>query len=399
MGIDTVKIKSPYLTTAIMKKIEAQGDTLIRRNNDSGEVTWELTKTTLQGSYDSRIMIRPMHEEAVKNSRNGRPEWKPSPPYIFVECSIPKAFYGQNIYGAIEDFQQACQDLIVLLRGLLDVKLPDAATWKVYRIDWAENYRLPFEAIQEYFEGIYTIQFPRRKVVKYGDEAIHIPGTTTTIKIYHKGKEFAKHDSKRLYFWYREEFRRQSPRSQASSRNHYFAARKVEALQRLANSRLRFEVELHAPKLDHEFGHRPRVSEVTTQFLQSMYDHEVQRLLREGKNSIQTVRTSREVMERLTEHYEGILVSRLHGFWHLLATHGEKAAREAHTKPTFYRNRKQLSDAGISWHGTDVQIIARQGNSLPVDFSPVRSDPRRCIGRVREIPAILKERGFTQLAA
>jgi hypothetical protein len=80
--------------------------------------------------------------------------------------------------------------------------------WIVRRVDWAENYALPFTAIQEFFEGIYTIQFPRRKGIKYGDHAVYFPGSTTTVKIYHKGLEFAKHDSKRMK-WFLGNYRSQ----------------------------------------------------------------------------------------------------------------------------------------------------------------------------------------------
>lgn len=84
---------------------------------------------------------------------------------------------GQNIYGNAVDFQTTCQVLINKIAELLSMTLPSALKWIVRRVDWAENYALPFIAIQEFFEGIYTVQFPRRKASKYGDHAVYFPGT------------------------------------------------------------------------------------------------------------------------------------------------------------------------------------------------------------------------------
>ena len=69
------------------------------------------------------------------------------------------------------------------------------------------------------------------------------------------------------------------------------------------------------------------------------------------------------------------------------------------TRATFYRRRKQLVDVGVSWLATDKQLIERQGQMLPADFSPVRANPRRCESLVRERPAFNYERGLLQLAA
>lgn len=159
MGLDTVRLKTPYMPRSIVDKIKSQGESYNRVSNGTGEVIWEVTRTNLQGSHDSRIMVKPMYEDCVR-SRSGKPEWHPSPPYLVIECSIPKAFHGQNVYGAIEDFHGACERLHGLLQRLLGVPLPSVDGWTVQRIDWAENFQLPFQAVQEFFEGIYHIGFP-----------------------------------------------------------------------------------------------------------------------------------------------------------------------------------------------------------------------------------------------
>ena len=159
-------------------------------------------------------------------------------------------------------------------------------------MDWAESFQLPYQAVQEFFEGIYHVAFPRRKMQKYGNESIFVPGTTTTIKLYHKGPEFQKNDRKRLAWVLRNFFQENKPRDAAPDWAQRQAYRKVAAIQRLANNRLRAEVEVHAEKLDYDFGHKPKVREVTTDYLQAVFDKEIARLLREGSEGVKVVRSS-----------------------------------------------------------------------------------------------------------
>jgi II/X family phage/plasmid replication protein len=174
--------------------------------------------------------------------------------------------------------------------------------------------------------------------------------------------------------------------------------RKIVALQRLANSRMRVEIEIHADKLDADFGYKPRVDEITDEYLTGLHDREVKRLLKEGKSGMNTVRLSKAVSERLNTFYGDTIGNRLHGFWCQLATNGEVECRKRYARTVFYRNRKLLTDAGVSWNCTDVKLIRSQG-ALPVDFVPLRTDPRLCTGWVREKPAFLLDREFLKLVA
>lgn len=398
MGLDTVRLKSPYMNRSIVDRIKAQGESYCRICNDTGERIWEITRTNLRGSFDSRIMVKPMYEDCTK-SRSGKPEWHVSEPYLIVECSVAKAINGQNVYGVIEDLQEACERVRTLLQRLLGVTLPPTANWTVQRVDWAENFQLPYQAVQEFFEGIYHVAFPRRKMQKYSNESIFVPGTTTTIKLYHKGPEFQKNDRKRLYVVLRSEYQQNRPKDAPPEWAANKASRRLTAMQRLANNRLRAEVELHAEKLDYDFGHKPKVREITTEYLQAVFDKEIHRLLREGNGSVQIVRTSIAVRDRLEANFNLELAGLLHGFWLGLATHGEDDMKKRSKPSTFYRRRKYLVDNGVSWLATDMQLIERQGQMLPADFSPVRANPRRCKCLVREIPAFNYERGLLQLAA
>ena|SRR6476659_10084842 len=99
MAIDTIKLKSPYMDEYLFLAIETTCG-LLRQGVrlSTGEILYQITIGELEGSWDSRINIRPMRDD-WRRGRSGRPELCPSEPYIVVECSLAKVFNGQNIYG------------------------------------------------------------------------------------------------------------------------------------------------------------------------------------------------------------------------------------------------------------------------------------------------------------
>lgn len=341
----------------------------------SGEVRYEIFSGELLGSWDSRISVVPKYEDYIIN-KNGRPELHPCEPYLVVEASLHKVFCGHNVYGGPVEFQRMCSDFVVLLEELLGVEFPPARCWTVHRVDVALVYRLEKPQIKEFFDGIQLISFPRRKkgAAKYA-MAVYFAGKTTTIKLYHKGAEFAVHERSRLRGFFTNLFA--SLHGVADEKNRSRVERKVAALQRLADRRLRAEVEIHSDKFQYDFGKNPRVDEVSDAYLQQVYDKEMEKLLREGKQAMDTVRESRAVMRRLQDMYGYSSGNRLYGFWSALCTLGDEVTREQFPKTVFYRNRKQLEDAGVSWRGTDVVVVAND-KLIPSDFAPVRSDKRLC---------------------
>ncbi|WP_296560012.1 phage/plasmid replication protein, II/X family [Pigmentiphaga sp.] len=375
MPYDTVKLKSPPLGRQVVERIQQQCFLRMGVEVSSGEVRYEIFSGELLGSWDSRISVVPKYEDYIIN-KNGRPELHPCEPYLVVEASLHKVFCGHNVYGGPVEFQRMCSDFVVLLEELLGVEFPPARCWTVHRVDVALVYRLEKPQIKEFFDGIQLISFPRRKkgAAKYA-MAVYFAGKTTTIKLYHKGAEFAVHERSRLRGFFTNLFA--SLHGVADEKNRSRVERKVAALQRLADRRLRAEVEIHSDKFQYDFGKNPRVDEVSDAYLQQVYDKEMEKLLREGKQAMDTVRESRAVMRRLQDMYGYSSGNRLYGFWSALCTLGDEVTREQFPKTVFYRNRKQLEDAGVSWRGTDVVVVAND-KLIPSDFAPVRSDKRLC---------------------
>jgi II/X family phage/plasmid replication protein len=368
MAIDTVKLISPELTEEQAGIIQQACVLRSAVEVASGEVLYSLTTGSLLGSWDSRVSVRIDRErwsvspEDRLQRRQGQStrslvRKNPCAPYVVIEGSVHKAMLGHNLFGGPCELLPACQWLVADVAGRLGVTLPAAQLWEVARVDWAEVYDLGrFVACEEYVSGLNMAQFPRRKVVRYGSESLMSAGTTTALKVYHKGPEFSAHDRKRVSAW--------------------LPSEELTALQHRANGILRVEVSIKAKKLQAEFEGKVTVDRVTREWLEEVHDREVARLLKEAEDTMQTVRTHREVSRRLADMYGRRLANTLFGTWMQLAALGEAEVQKTMTKTTWYRQRKYLMDAAISWQGADVHITPRK-SALPPGFSPIRSDARR----------------------
>jgi hypothetical protein len=304
--------------------------------------------------------------------------------------------------------------------------------WQVCRIDWAEVYQLTPAAITEFFRSISHCKFPRRsaKSAKYGLNAVYFPGSFTTLKLYHKGPEFKEHDKLRIknalmtrireildnssevqhaQYLYQltgiQGFLFQSGNCyrELSQKLNQWRDKKLAALQRLADNRLRVECEIHADKLQHDFAHLgrlPKISEVTDDYIKNIHDREVFKLLREGKSDMETVRTYDKVKARLNALHTTRTANALFAFYTQMSIRGEEVTRHEYSDSQFYANRKKLVDSGVSWLASDIYLVP-QSTALPDGFAPVRSDLRLCITpiRRRSVFFIPQEHDYMPLAA
>lgn len=387
MAVDTIKIRSHYISEELAEIIQKECTMRIGYDLKTDVLLYQITTGSLQGSYDSRISI------TVK-----RQEWKTSkavngkvytclvdcPPYLEIECSLHKLFLGHNIFGGSEDFQSCVFYLIRFLERQLGVTLPVYSDWLVKRIDFAYVFDLgSFSAVQEFFYLMKNAYYPRRSVDHHGLHGLYASASTTALKFYHKGKEFKKHDFRRLVS------------SGFLSENEAFS------LLSYANRILRVEVEIKTKKLKYDFqklryGHEPYVKDITSEYLISVYETEVDRFMKEGKNSSDKVRSMLEVESRLYSMYRSDLASRLFGAWIRISALGIDKYKEAVPRRTFYRHIKQLKDAGISWNRSDV-IEDTEKVKVPRDFQPLRNDIRRISFVDDKIKGLLDEAYFEMM--
>lgn len=370
--LDTVRLRSPFVSRDLAQAVTAS---LVWRSGidiRTGEVLYSLTNGALEGSWDHRISVRVDETEwrrpVSTASRRGRsvsrqrvPVQMACLPYVTIEGSVHKALMGHNVWGGPLDAAAGCRWLIADMSRRLGVQLPAGGLWTVEQADWAECYELPsFAAVEEYFRGVNSCPFPRRTVSRFGSQSLHCPGVTTTIKLYHKGPEFYKHDRKRLSVF-------------AGDGEGELDA---EGLQDLAHRILRCEVSIRARKLEELQTGKPAVDGLCSKWLAKVHDDELGRLLKEGQSDMQIVRQNREVSARLKLVYSSRRANLLFGTWMQLAALGEEVTKASMGRTAFYRQRAWLADAGVSWHGADV-CIKPSISLVPAGFSPVRSDPRR----------------------
>ena len=139
------------------------------------------------------------------------------------------------------------------------------------------------------------------------------------------------------------------------------------------------------------------MAEISDEYLERIHDGEVERLLREGKQSMETVRNTTAVMTRLQSVYGDTRGAQLYGFWSALCTLNENVVRANFSRATYFRNRKLLEDAGVSWRASNITVTAN--DSLIHDFSPTRADRRFCNVPARNRPEFQISRDLMRLAA
>ncbi len=371
MDLDTVKLRGPALAESEACAIVARAATLSRVDNATGELLFELTTGELAGEYDHRVRFQVRRErwESVKlPSGNVSASLRPCEPFLELEGSLHKAMLGHNVYGGPGEPYAASRWLLSELSRQLGADLGNPEAYQVRRADWVESYGLAPEACASYLRTLAGATYPRRKVARYAAESVFVPGRTVTLKLYHKGPEFDRHDRARL--------------------RDLLGDDELHALRERAYATLRVEASVKARKLDELHGRPPLIGELTAEYLGGLHDVELSRLLREGEPTMRTVRTHEEVKARLHDRYPRNRANALFGTWLKLATLGEASAKDTVARRTLYRHVKELREACVSWRGADVGIV--EGIRLvPADFAPVRTDPRRITGEDPRVVELL----------
>ena len=389
--IDTIKVKSPELPPELLDRIAEQMQTRMCVDNASGEVLTEFTNGSLAGSFDHRTRVEVCRNElravprlkelsnSIKLKRCGtarRPDFKLCEcSHLIIEGSVHKAIQGINICGGPADPRSCIRWYVNQVADGFGVSLPDGDEWELMRIDVAECFDLgSFEACDEYVSMLRLAKFPRRMMSNYGNQTVSFNGTTTGWKVYHKGPEFWAHDRKRLV--------------------GVLNTGEMNFLQNYANGILRVETSIKLKKLQNDHQGVCLVKNVTAEYVNAVWDQETNRVIRESEQDMKTVRQNRDVRIRLYEMHGDRLGGVLYGTWLSLSAVGESEVRKRMHRATFYRQRKQLIDAGVAWIGSDVAVVK---SSIPEGFSLRRSDPRRIFGEADVVRSVLMP--FASVAA
>lgn len=407
MAVDTVRLRSPYITEEVAQAIEAECTKRLGLDMKTGNILYEITTGDLMGTYDSRISVQVKRKEWIAESRKGLnsitrkgtgkviTKLEDCRPYLEIEASVHKLFLGHNVYGGTEDFIKACEYLVMFVEQALGIDLPRdrqkntiARAWTVKRIDFAYIFNLgSMEAVEHFFYLMRNAYYGRRNAETYGLNGLRFNASTTALKFYHKGPEFRKHDQARLI------------------RAGVMDIGQASEMLILATELLRVEVEIKSKKLKYDFqktryGSEPFVADITEEYLWTTYENEVSRVMKEGKKASTIVRDSLDVEEVLYAYYGKAKANALFGAFLKMTNFGVKKYKDSVPKATYYRHMKELREAGISVNlnnEINLEDINRVKESLvPLDFQPLRDDPRRMCGEDGQIDRLIEEMNSRQ---
>lgn len=366
---DTVVIKSPEIDPETIQKVlhfcrKYEGVDIF-----TGELLYRFTSGELEGSYDYRIRIKVDNTEWIKEDSQV-PKRVETYWHIVVECSLHKLLMNHNCYGGPADVKRAIAYLVKFLEEVMYVKLPDYQDWEVKRIDVAKIYHFKDKNICKKIVGNLRNSYYTRRKPRIYDTSVMFSGSTTSVKIYWKGPEFEKHDYKRVKKYILREIDRSWNQDNCDLLQNKLAMiqKQFDKVLEKAYRIIRYECEIKTRKLKEAFKtDKVLVKILDDELLHDIANNELYKLIKEENNNMEVVRRSDLVLERLHQVYETSKANALYATWTKLVQFGEVQAKETISRATFYRHKKLLVEAGISWICSVVNLKAF--SIVPEDFS------------------------------
>jgi len=318
-------------------------------------IEYDFTSQSLSGSYDNRISIQLFDTEFISIEDDIGSKFTKkitSQPYIVFEFSIHKFFMGHNIFGGSNDLHYMLKHFYNYICTEFDLYLPCFMQWEIQRIDISYVFNIPF--INRYFQYINNCKFPRRNLKKMiYDGTVYFPGSTTTIKLYDKHKEFKAHDYKKL-----------------KKSKKYGLALSDELLFNSKNV-LRCEVEIHKRKLIYDINKQKikssLVLDMNSDYLMGVYDMEIKKIME--------IREENRIITDIV-HIQQLVTPTVYATYVNLSTLGEEDTKKMMSKATFLRHKKILRDFDICWETSNIHYDDDMNEVI--QFLPYR-DSKYCI--------------------
>lgn len=365
---DTVVIKSPEIDPETVQKILTFCRMYEGVDIFTGELLYRFTSGELEGSYDYRIRIKVDDTEWIKEDSQ-TPKRVKTYWHIIVECSLHKLLMNHNCFGGPADIKKSIAYLVRFLEEVMCVDLPNYEEWELKRIDVAKIYHFNNKNIcKKIVSNLRNSYYTRRKPRIY-DTSVMFSGSTTSVKLYWKGPEFEKHDYKRIKRYILREVDKNWNKDNCDLLQHKLALlqKHFDQVLEKAYRIIRYECEIKPRKLKEAFGSDTvLIKNLSDERLHAIANDELFRLMKEDDN-MEIVRRSDLVLERLHKVYGTSQANALYATWTKLVQFGESQAKETISRATFYRHKKLLVEAGVSWICSVVNLKAF--SIVPEDFS------------------------------
>ena len=365
---DTVVIKSPEIDQETVQKILTFCRIYEGVDIFTGELLYRFTSGELEGSYDYRIRLKVDNTEWIKED-SPVPKRVETYWHVVVECSLHKLLMNHNCYGGPDDIKRSIAYLVRFLEQVMYVNLPNYEDWELKRIDVAKIYHFSDKNIcKKIVNNMRNSYYTRRKPRIY-DTSVMFSGSTTTVKIYWKGPEFKKHDYKRIKKYILREVDLSWNKDNCDLLQHKLAMlqKQFDQVLEKAYRIIRYECEIKPRKLKEAFENDTvLVKDLDDEKLHNIAEKELYKLMKEDDN-MDIVRRSDLVLERLHQLYTNSQANALYATWTKLVQFGESQAKETISRATFYRHKKLLIEAGVSWLCSVANL--KQFSVVPEDFS------------------------------
>ena len=318
--IDTIKIYSE-INRNTYDKIKSKSILKSSKNNNTGELLYEIINDHLEGSYDSRLSVRVGCGSKYHFVNDGY--------FIEIEGSYHKIVNGYNSHNGYYDLQFISTNLIQIVELAYDIDLPDFSNWYLQRCDVAICFDLQNQDnVKSYINSLSRCKYPRRNIKFFYDESLYLSGTTTTLKIYNKLLEFKKHDIKKFI-------------------NTNFDL--VNYTNKISGF-IRFECEIKKKILVKLFNEKHiKIIDVNYTVLKNVWSEEFMKLLNIIERDLNIVRGRENVKKRLNDLYKPTKASRLYNFYCALQLNGQLDTKNSMSTRTYQRNVKELKNAKIDF--------------------------------------------------
>lgn len=334
--IDTIKIVS-MIDLHTYNVIKSLSIIKTSYHSATGEIFYTIINDSLEGSYSSNLSVR-IGEGIKYNFTNMY--------YIEIEGSYHKLIHGYNSHNGFCNIVFISNELIKIVEDSYKIKLPTIGHWFIQRVDIAICYDLKNqENIKAYINNLNCCNYPRRKLKHYEEESIYLTGSTTTLKIYNKLKEFKKHDIKKF-------------------KNTDFNIN--EYLEQIKGF-IRFECEIKKRKLTYFYNKKYiRVCSVNYNDLKNIWYEEFSKFLKVIKNDLNIINERTIVKERLYKMYKKVRAQNLFNFYLLVSIQGLQEIRRSTNRSMYYKNISDLKKANIDFsQKLDINLT----NSI-INFNP-----------------------------
>lgn len=338
--LDTIKIVSmiPFST---FQTIQSCSNIKTSYNNATGEIHYKIINDSLEGSYSSSLSVR-VGEGGKYRFINMY--------YIEIEGSYHKLVRGYNSHNGFYNLVHICNELIKIVSNAYDVKLPSIQHWFLQRVDIAICFDLKEQQlVTSYINNINSCNYPKRKLKHYEGESIYLTGSTTTLKVYNKQKEFMKHDQKK------------------------FVGTDFELAKYLNDIKgfIRFECEIKKRKLKKVYNSDYiRIRNIDYSDLREIWENEFRKFFKLVENDLIIVKKKEDVKDRLLSLYSPRRAKSLFNFYLVLLLEGTQAVKQTTDKSTYYKNISDLKKANIDFS----QKLGLDMKDTRITFNPFESE-------------------------